>query len=103
VFINILKNAIEAMPEGGLITIEVKQYGLNMVKVYFQDNGKGMSQEILKRVGEPFFTTKEDGTGLGVMISKQIIENHGGTFNIWSDEQGTLIEVILPIASKRLH
>ncbi|ULT55881.1 PAS domain S-box protein [Neobacillus drentensis] len=103
VFINILKNAIEAMPEGGLITIEVKQYGLNMVKVFFQDTGKGMSQEILKRVGEPFFTTKEDGTGLGVMISKQIIENHGGTINIWSDEQGTLIEVILPIASKRLH
>lgn len=103
VFINILKNAIEAMPEGGLITIEVKQYGFNMVKVYFQDTGKGMSQEILKRVGEPFFTTKEDGTGLGVMISKQIIENHGGTINIWSDEQGTLIEVILPIASKRLH
>ncbi|MEH7094719.1 PAS domain S-box protein [Neobacillus vireti] len=103
VFINILKNAIEAMPEGGKITIEVKQYGFNMVKVFFQDTGKGMPQEILKRVGEPFFTTKEDGTGLGVMISKQIIENHGGTLNIWSDKQGTLIEVILPKASKRLH
>ncbi|MEH7116594.1 PAS domain S-box protein [Neobacillus vireti] len=103
VFINILKNAIEAMPEGGRITIEVKQSGFNMVKIYFKDTGNGMSQEILKRVGEPFFTTKQDGTGLGVMISKQIVENHGGTINIWSDEQGTLIEVILPIASARLH
>ena len=103
VFINILKNAIEAMPKGGRITIETKQYGFNMVKIYFKDTGNGMSQEILKRVGEPFFTTKQDGTGLGVMISKQIVENHGGTINIWSDEQGTLIEVILPIASERLH
>ena len=103
VFINILKNAVEAMPEGGVITIEVKQYGLNRVKIYFKDTGNGMSQEILKRVGEPFFTTKEDGTGLGVMISKQIIENHGGTIHIWSDKQGTIIELILPVASERLH
>ncbi|PFO10222.1 PAS domain-containing sensor histidine kinase [Bacillus sp. AFS076308] len=103
VFINILKNAVEAMPQGGFITIEVKQYGCNMVKIFFKDTGFGMSPEILKRVGEPFFTTKEDGTGLGIMISKQIIENHGGTINIWSDEQGTMIEVILPIASERLH
>ncbi|MEH7417221.1 PAS domain S-box protein [Neobacillus drentensis] len=103
VFINILKNAVEAMPKGGFVTIDVQQHGCNMVKIIFKDTGFGMSPEILKRVGEPFFTTKEDGTGLGIMISKQIIENHGGTINIWSDEQGTIIEVILPIASERLH
>ncbi|PLS02614.1 PAS domain-containing sensor histidine kinase [Neobacillus cucumis] len=103
VFINILKNAVEAMPKGGFITMEVKQYGCNMVKIFFKDTGYGMPPEILKRVGEPFFTTKEDGTGLGIMISKQIVENHGGTINIWSDQQGTMIEVLLPIASVRLH
>ncbi|MBM7653071.1 two-component system sporulation sensor kinase A [Neobacillus cucumis] len=102
-FINLLKNAVEAMPDGGNITIEVKQYGFSMVKIYFKDTGRGMPQEILKRVGEPFFTTKQDGTGLGIMISKQIVENHGGNINIWSDEQGTIIELILPIASERLH
>ncbi|WP_160722065.1 PAS domain-containing sensor histidine kinase [Bacillus sp. USDA818B3_A] len=103
VFINILKNAVEAMPKGGFITIEVKEYGCNMVKIFFKDTGFGMSPDILKRVGEPFFTTKQDGTGLGIMISKQIVENHSGSFNIWSDEHGTIIEVILPIASLRLH
>ncbi|MFZ7945600.1 PAS domain S-box protein [Neobacillus sp. 19] len=98
VFINILKNAIEAMPKGGIITIELKKYSFNKVKLLFKDTGSGMPQHILKRLGEPFFTTKEDGTGLGIMISKHIIENHEGTIHFWSDQKGTIIEVILPMA-----
>jgi two-component system sporulation sensor kinase A len=97
VFINFLKNAIEAMPNGGEITIELKKYSIDKVKIIFKDTGVGMPQHILKRIGEPFFTTKESGTGLGIMISKQIIENHNGSFYIWSDESGTVIEVILPM------
>jgi two-component system, sporulation sensor kinase A len=97
VVINFLKNAIEAMPAGGVITIELKKHGMNQVKMIFKDNGCGMPQHVLKRVGEPFFTTKESGTGLGIMNSKQIIENHHGTVHFWSDEKGTIIEVILPI------
>lgn len=97
VFINFLKNAIEAMPKGGTITIEIKQHGEDKLKIFFKDTGKGIPQNILKRIGEPFFTTKENGTGLGIMISKQIIENHNGTVHFWSDSKGTIIEIILPI------
>lgn len=97
VFINFLKNAIEAMPDGGTITIEIKKLSTNKVKIFFKDTGTGIPHEILKRIGEPFFTTKENGTGLGIMISKQIIENHHGSVHFWSDEKGTIIEVILPI------
>lgn len=101
VFINFLKNAIEAMPEGGIVTIEIKKLGTNKLKIFFKDTGIGIPQSILKRIGEPFFTTKENGTGLGIMISKQIIENHNGTVHFWSDKKGTMIEVILPIDNKQ--
>ncbi|NRD80085.1 PAS domain S-box protein [Bacillus sp. BRMEA1] len=97
VFINFLKNAIEAMPTGGKITIEIKRICDAKVKIFFKDTGIGIPQDILKRIGEPFFTTKGNGTGLGIMISKQIIENHNGSVHFWSDEEGTIIEVIIPI------
>ncbi|EKN65023.1 sporulation kinase [Neobacillus bataviensis LMG 21833] len=98
VFINILKNAIEAMPKGGIVTIELKKHSFNKVKLLIKDTGNGMPVHILRRLGEPFFTTKEEGTGLGIMISKQIVENHDGTIHFWSDQKGTMIEVILPTA-----
>jgi two-component system sporulation sensor kinase A len=101
VMINFLKNAIEAMANGGIITIELKKHGMNQVKMLFKDTGCGMPPHVLKRIGEPFFTTKESGTGLGIMNSKQIIENHHGTVHFWSDEKGTLIEVILPINGQK--
>jgi two-component system sporulation sensor kinase A len=103
VLINFLKNAIEAMPNGGVITIELKKHGFNQVKMLIKDTGSGMPQHVLKRVGEPFFTTKESGTGLGIMNSKQIVENHHGTVHFWSDEKGTLIEVILPINGDKIE
>jgi two-component system sporulation sensor kinase A len=103
VVINFLKNAIEAMPRGGKVTIELKKHGFNQVKMLFKDTGSGMPRHVLQRIGEPFFTTKESGTGLGIMNSKQIIDNHHGTLNFWSDEKGTIIEVILPINGETLE
>ena len=97
VFINFLKNSIESIENGGLITIEIKQHNINQIQILFKDTGTGIPQHLLKRIGEPFFTTKENGTGLGIMISKQIIENHKGSVHINSDEKGTIIEVILPL------
>jgi two-component system, sporulation sensor kinase A len=97
VLINFLKNSVEAMPNGGNIKIETTKLGENKVKILIQDTGTGIPQHILKKIGQPFFTTKEGGTGLGVMISKQIIKNHNGTLHFWSDRQGTIIEIILPI------
>ncbi|MEH7109414.1 ATP-binding protein [Bacillus sp. JJ1764] len=68
--------------------------------MFFKDTGSVIPHDILNRMGEPFFTTKENGTGLGIMISKQIIETHNGSVHFWSDEMGTIIEVIIPITSR---
>nr|WP_236692992.1 ATP-binding protein [Aneurinibacillus tyrosinisolvens] len=64
---------------------------------HFLDEGCGISEERLTRLGEPFYTTKEKGTGLGLTVSYRIIENHGGTINIQSQAgEGTEVSVILP-------
>jgi two-component system, sporulation sensor kinase A len=97
VLINFLKNSIEAMEKDGLVIIELERYGLDKIKILIKDSGTGIPLHILKRLGEPFFTTKENGTGLGIMISKQIIENHKGSVQIFSNENGTTVEIILPI------
>jgi two-component system, sporulation sensor kinase A len=96
VFINFLKNAIEAMPKGGGISINVLSKGADTLKVQIIDQGTGIPKEHLERLGQPFFTTKETGTGLGFMISMKIIENHHGKIEIASSEYGTKIEVTLP-------
>ncbi|WP_222860500.1 PAS domain S-box protein [Bacillus rubiinfantis] len=96
VFINFLKNSIEAMPNGGNITIKVASNGTGFLNISLYDQGCGIPQEHLDRIGQPFFSTKEGGTGLGLMISKQIIENHSGQFHISSNQSGTIIEVMLP-------
>ena len=98
VFINFLKNSIEAMPSGGNIIIQVHMQNQNLIKLRFCDTGCGIPKENLKRIGEPFFTTKESGTGLGLLVSKQIIENHKGCIQIDSNQHGTTIEVTLPIS-----
>ncbi|OQP02424.1 PAS domain-containing sensor histidine kinase [Parageobacillus galactosidasius] len=107
VFINFLKNAMEAMKSGGHIFIEAQKKDEYSVLIRFIDEGCGIPKEQLEKIGKPFFTTKEKGTGLGIMISKKIIEDHGGTMSIMSEEnKGTTVEVTLPIrvsASSVLH
>jgi PAS domain S-box-containing protein len=107
VFINFLKNAMEAMKNGGHIFIEAQKKDEHSVLIRFIDEGCGIPKEHLEKIGKPFFTTKEKGTGLGIMISKKIIEDHGGTMSIMSEvNKGTTIEVTLPIrvsASSVLH
>ncbi|OIK15411.1 hypothetical protein BIV60_09675 [Bacillus sp. MUM 116] len=97
VFINFLKNSLEAMPSGGKISIQSECMNQNEIIIRCIDTGSGIPPEHLKRIGEPFFTTKEKGTGLGLLISKKIIENHHGKIQIDSGEKGTSIAVILPI------
>ncbi|AZU61702.1 PAS domain-containing sensor histidine kinase [Neobacillus mesonae] len=97
VFINFLKNSIEAMPNGGEITINVERLEANSIQICFIDQGCGIPEDDLQRIGQPFFSTKEGGTGLGLMISKQIIENHHGRFQISSDHTGTIIKITFPL------
>lgn len=97
VFINILQNSMEAMPNGGKIQVTVEQDGKE-VHIRFVDEGCGISQERLKRLCEPFYSTKEKGTGLGLMISSKIIHAHKGKITFSSSEGvGTTAVITLPI------
>ncbi|WP_062238247.1 PAS domain S-box protein [Fictibacillus sp. FJAT-27399] len=98
VFINLVKNAIEAMPDGGIIHIDSERKGRN-IEIIIQDQGCGIPPESLMKLGEPFYSTKEKGTGLGLMTSYKIIQEHFGQINIESDSgRGTAVKIILPIA-----
>ncbi|WAH37844.1 ATP-binding protein [Alicyclobacillus dauci] len=97
VFINLTKNAIEATPLGGTLTIQLCTL-VDSVEIQFRDTGEGIPPDKLKQLGNPFFTTKESGTGLGLLVSKRIIENHQGSFYIDSQVgTGTTVRIVLPI------
>jgi signal transduction histidine kinase len=97
VFINILKNGIEAMQIEGKMYIKVKRLN-NDVHISFIDEGKGIPEEELEKLGKRFYSTKENGTGLGLMISFNIIENHKGKMSISSKVgKGTVIDIVLPV------
>ncbi len=99
VFINFLKNAIEAMPDGGLMRIHMSASKTGECIVRFADQGGGIPEEVLQKLGEPFYTTKESGTGLGLMVTKRIVEQHGGDIRFSSKlGEGTTVEVTLPSA-----
>lgn len=101
VFINIIKNAIEVMTKGGFITISIQKKDENTLQIAIQDEGIGMNEEKLKKLGQPFYTTKERGTGLGLMVSYKIIEEHQGEIFVESEEgKGTTFHLFLPITRK---
>ncbi|OOE05592.1 PAS domain-containing sensor histidine kinase [Anoxybacillus kestanbolensis] len=97
VFINILKNAIEVMPKGGTITVSVAHVAEG-VRISVRDEGSGIPKDKIKKLGEPFYTTKERGTGLGLMVSYKIIEEHQGRIDVESEVGvGTTFYITLPI------
>ncbi len=96
VFINLLKNAIEAMPTGGPIHIHITMRK-GIVSITITDEGFGIPEEMISKIGDPFFTGKESGTGLGIMVSQRIILNHKGNLEFQSQENvGTTVHVSLP-------
>ncbi|PLS16437.1 PAS domain-containing sensor histidine kinase [Bacillus sp. M6-12] len=98
VFINIIKNAIEVMANGGVIHISSKRYRGNFVKISIKDQGMGIPEKKIKKLGEPFYTTKERGTGLGLMVSYKIIEEHNGCIEVESEiGVGTTFHIYLPV------
>lgn len=98
VFINILKNAIEAMQSGGIIIVKIMKFDHNFVLIRCIDQGCGISKERIPYLGEPFYSLKEKGTGLGLMMCYKIIEEHQGKITVESElDKGTTIDVILPI------
>ncbi|MEC1374278.1 ATP-binding protein [Heyndrickxia oleronia] len=97
VFINIIKNAIEAINYEGVIEIVPSLACHDFVSIYIKDNGPGIPEEIIKHIGQPFYSTKDKGTGLGLTTCFKIIEIHKGKIHITSQvKKGTTIELILP-------
>lgn len=95
VFINLIKNAIEAMPKGGQITVAA-QLLEDFISIQIRDEGCGIPDKMLSKIGQPFFTTKEKGTGLGLMVCQKIIQNHDGKLTIASKEnEGTTLHIVL--------
>ncbi|MGE7760875.1 PAS domain S-box protein [Peribacillus sp. NPDC097895] len=97
VFINIIKNALEVMPDGGSVRIKTSRYSEKHICISITDQGMGISTEKLKKLGEPFYTTKDRGTGLGLMVSYKIIEEHNGYIEVESEvDKGTCFHIYLP-------
>ncbi|MBB6637350.1 ATP-binding protein [Cohnella thailandensis] len=96
VFINIIKNAIEAMSDGGAIHVRLSREE-DSVRVLISDEGPGIREEQLAKMGQPFYTTKEKGTGLGLMVSYKIVDNHDGQIRVSSRLGiGTSFEIRFP-------
>lgn len=103
VYFNLLKNSLEAMKDGGTISILVS-FDDNDITLAFHDSGAGMTGEQLSHLFEPYRTSKEHGTGLGLMISKRIIQDHGGRIEVESElGQGTKFTVHLPRLERRIR
>jgi two-component system, LuxR family, sensor kinase FixL len=97
VFVNLLKNALEAMPQGGEITITTRVRGTK-AEISIADTGEGMSPEVANNIFQPYYTTKEKGTGLGLAICQSIIQEHGGSISVESaPDRGTTFTIQLPL------
>jgi signal transduction histidine kinase len=95
-FLNLVSNAIEATPPGGEVEVEVRPAGAQ-TEVVIRDTGRGMAAETLSRIGTPFFTTRDGGTGLGVVLARSVIAQHGGSLRYESEPgKGTQVTVALP-------
>ena len=98
--INLVSNAIEATPSGGRVVLRVRATGGGAVTLAVEDTGRGIAAEDLERLGTSFFTTRPNGTGLGVVLAQGVITQHGGTLAYSSTVgQGTTALITLPAAS----
>ncbi len=100
VFVNLILNAVHAMPEGGELSIST-DFDQDKVIISFKDTGIGISDEEMKKVFDPFFTTKDSGTGLGLTICNQILQMHNGSISAQKNiDTGMTFTVILPISNE---
>ncbi|KON90166.1 histidine kinase [Sporosarcina globispora] len=98
-FINIIKNAIEASSEGCKVTVTLEGEDQQMT-ILVKDNGCGMSEERLNRIGEPFYSSKEKGTGLGLTVSFKIVQSHNGSI-FFNSEKGKGTEAVIKLPVKK--
>lgn len=102
-FYNICRNAFQAMQSGGILHVETSQ-DAEHVKVVFADSGGGIAPENITRIFEPYFTTKSDGNGLGLLIVRRIVRAHGGEVMLESAPgRGLTVTILLPRADRRVR
>jgi len=100
VFINLILNAMDAMPNGGILSIETRRSGESL-EIIFQDEGTGIPLDKQSNIFEPFFSTKDGGTGLGLTVSYNIVTAHGGTLEIIPGRgSGACFRINLPIGGE---
>ncbi len=96
VWLNLVQNALQAIPDGGRVSAVCERQG-GQVRVRVRDDGPGMPRDVLARLGEPFYTTRAQGTGLGLYLSRQLVQGAGGRLTVESSEgAGTTVTVELP-------
>ena len=99
-FLNLLINAMQAMKAGGVIDVTIET-GEGAIWIYIEDEGEGVTESALDKIWDPFFTTKEKGTGLGLGIVKNIIEAHDGLVRIDNrQDKGARVSVKFPISQE---
>ena len=102
-FYNVVKNALQAMRAGGILRVRTEATDTH-VAVSFIDTGHGIAPQQIGRIFEPYYTTKKQGSGLGLMIVQRIVREHGGTIDIESDPgRGTTFRIKLPVHEKRMR
>ncbi|QHW31593.1 PAS domain S-box protein [Paenibacillus rhizovicinus] len=102
VFINVIKNAIEVMMDGGVIKVTCLLDEIGRIIVRIADRGPGIAHDQLAKIGQPFYTTKEKGTGLGLMVTYKIVDNHHGSIEVSSRiGEGTTFDILLPYHAPR--
>ena len=96
--LHLLKNAIEAMPEGGILSIRLSENEKRQIALSIRDTGPGISEAHIKQVTDSFFTTKTYGTGMGLTLVDQVVKAHGGDFDLHVLPVGLEVVVFLPLA-----
>lgn len=98
-FINLFVNAIQAMGDNGHLTLRTSLTESNHIKIQIEDNGVGIKKENINNVFEPFFTTRSDGTGLGLAVVRAVVHSHNGEINVeQANPRGTIFNVELPVS-----
>lgn len=95
---NVLHNSRQAMPRGGVLSVQTRNHGPGAVRMRFVDNGGGIAREILQKIWTPFYTTKVSGTGLGLALVLRIVDDHRGRVSVRSRMgKGTIVTITLPV------
>jgi signal transduction histidine kinase len=98
-FINLIQNSLDAMPQGGKLSIRALSTKGEFVDSAVADTGHGISDDVKDKIFLPFFTTKEKGTGLGLAIVHKIVVSHGGSIQVDSSDKGTVFRLRFPVGS----